>query len=228
MLFRSGLSETSPVIAVMDRLPGGRRFGSVGHALPGTELKIGPKNEIMCRGHNVMMGYYKDAELTAEVIDADGWLHTGDTGRLEDGVLTITGRLKNIFKTSFGKYINPQVIEAKFCESGFIENMVVFGENKKFAAALIAPDFIFLKSWCKKHKIPFTTPEEMIKEKVIIARYQKEVKKLNTNFGDWEHIKRFELIADEWTQNNVLTPTLKVKRNVIENMYAETIEKLFA
>ena len=193
-----------------------------------TELKIGPKNEIMCRGHNVMMGYYKDAELTAEVIDADGWLHTGDTGRLEDGVLTITGRLKNIFKTSFGKYINPQVIEAKFCESGFIENMVVFGENKKFAAALIAPDFIFLKSWCKKHKIPFTTPEEMIKEKVIIARYQKEVKKLNTNFGDWEHIKRFELIADEWTQNNVLTPTLKVKRNVIENMYAETIEKLFA
>jgi long-chain acyl-CoA synthetase len=120
------------------------------------------------------------------------------------------------------------VIEAKFCESGFIENMVVFGENKKFAAALIVPDFIFLKAWCKKHKIKFTTPEEMIKNKEIIARYHKEVKKLNTNFGDWEHIKRFELIADEWTQNNVLTPTLKVKRNVVEKMYAETIEKLFA
>lgn len=223
-----GLSESSPIIAVMDRLPGGRRFGSVGHALPGTELKIGPNDEILSRGHNVMMGYYKDPELTAKVIDADGWLHTGDTGRIENGALIITGRLKNIFKTSFGKYINPQVIEAKFCESGFIENMVVFGENKKFAAALIVPDFIFLKAWCKKHKIKFTTPEEMIKNKEIIARYHKEVKKLNTNFGDWEHIKRFELIADEWTQNNVLTPTLKVKRNVVEKMYAETIEKLFA
>lgn len=223
-----GLSESSPIVAVMSRLPGGRRFGSVGYALPGTELKIGPNDEVLSRGHNVMMGYYKDPELTAKVIDADGWLHTGDTGRLENGVLFLTGRLKNIFKTSFGKYINPEVIEAKFCESGFIENMVVFGENKKFAAALIVPDFVFLKSWCKKHKIEFTTPEEMIKHRAVIARYQKEVKKLNTNFGDWEQIKRFELIADEWTQTNVLTPTLKVKRNVVEKMYAEIIEKLFA
>jgi len=128
------------------------------------------------------------------------------------------------------KLINefPQAIESKFSESGFIENIVVFGENKKFVAALISPDFVFLKSWCKKHKIPFTTPQEMVKNPLVVARYQREVKKINPNFGDWEQIKRFELIADEWTQNNVLTPTLKVKRNVVENMYGDTIEKLFA
>lgn len=224
-----GLSETSPVLAVMDRYKGGRRFGTVGHALAGTEMKIGLNNEVLCRGHNVMMGYYKDPEMTAKVIDKDGWFHTGDTGVIsEDGVLTLTGRLKNIFKTSFGKYINPQLIEAKFCESPFIENMVVFGENKKFAAALISPDFIFLKSWCKKNKINYISNNEVIKDKEVLARFHKEVKRLNQNFGDWEQIKRFELIADEWSQNNVLTPTLKVKRNVIEQMYTDNIEKLFA
>ena len=180
-----GLSETSPVIAVMDRHPGGRRFGTVGHALRGVEIQIGGQNEIMCRGHNVLMGYYKDPELTNEVIDEEGWFHTGDTGSLsEDGVLTITGRLKNIFKTSFGKYINPQIIESKMCESPFIENMVVFGENEKFAAALISPDFVFLKSWCRRHKIPYTTPAEIIKNKEVIARFGKEIKKYNANFGD--------------------------------------------
>jgi long-chain acyl-CoA synthetase len=224
-----GMSETSPVIAVMNRHKGGREFGTVGQPLEGVEVKIGENNEILCRGHNVMLGYYKDPELTAQVIDKDGWLHTGDTGKMSpDGALTITGRLKNIFKSSFGKYINPQAIESKFSESGFIENIVVFGENKKFVAALISPDFVFLKSWCKKHKIPFTTPQEMVKNPLVVARYQREVKKINPNFGDWEQIKRFELIADEWTQNNVLTPTLKVKRNVVENMYGDTIEKLFA
>lgn len=224
-----GMSETSPVIAVMNRHKGGREFGTVGQPLEGVEVKIGENNEILCRGHNVMLGYYKDPELTAQVIDKDGWLHTGDTGKMSpDGALTITGRLKNIFKSSFGKYINPQAIKSKFSESGFIENIVVFGENKKFVAALISPDFVFLKSWCKKHKIPFTTPQEMVKNPLVVARYQREVKKINPNFGDWEQIKRFELIADEWTQNNVLTPTLKVKRNVVENMYGDTIEKLFA
>lgn len=224
-----GMSETSPIIAVMNRHKGGREFGTVGQPLEGVEVKIGENDEILCRGHNIMLGYYKDPKLTAEVIDADGWLHTGDTGRLtKDGAIAITGRLKNIFKTSFGKYINPQIIESRFAESGFIENIVIFGENKKFAVALIVPDFIFLKNWCKKHKIPFTTPQEMVKNPLVVARYQKEVKKINPNFGDWEQIKRFELIADEWTQKNVLTPTLKVKRNVVQNMYVEIIEKLFA
>ncbi|MDR1592009.1 MAG: long-chain fatty acid--CoA ligase [Prevotellaceae bacterium] len=224
-----GLSETSPVIAVMNRHPGGRQFGTVGYKMPDTELRIGENNEIQCRGHNVMLGYYRDPELTAEVIDKEGWLHTGDTGELSpEGVLRITGRLKNIFKTSFGKYINPQMIESKLTESPFIENIVVVGENKKFAAALVAPDFVFLKSWCARHKMPYTTNEEMVKNPVVIARYQKEIKKYNVNFGDWEQIKRFELIPDDWNQNHILTPTLKVKRKVVENLYADRIENLFS
>jgi len=183
----------------------------------------------VCKGHNVMLGYYKDDALTKEVIDEDGWFHTGDTGRFTtEGQLIITGRLKNIFKTSFGKYVNPQLIEEEFCKSPFIENMVVFGENKKFAAALISPDFAYLQSWCKKHKIPFESPEEAVKNTHIIQRYQKEVKQYNQHFGDAEHIKRFELIADEWSQaTGILTPTLKVKRNLIEIRYAEQIERLF-
>ena len=224
-----GLSETSPVIAVMSREKGARQFGTVGLALPGIEIKIGESNEILCRGHNVMLGYYKDPELTAQIIDKDGWLHTGDTGvLLETGALKITGRLKNIFKTSFGKYVNPQAIENKFEDSGFIESMCVFGENKKFAAALIVPDFEFLKAWCKKHKINFTDKDDMIANKEIHDRFVKEVKLLNKNFGDWEQIKKFELITDDWHKMGFFTPTLKVKKNLVEAHYKEKIEKLFA
>jgi len=223
-----GLSETSPVIAVMNRHKGGRQFGTVGPNLNGVEIKIGANNEILCRGHNVMLGYYKDPELTAEIIDKDGWLHTGDTGILyESGALKITGRLKNIFKTSFGKYINPQAIESKFEESGFIESMCVFGENKKFAAALIVPDFEFLKAWCKKHKIELTDKEGMIHNKEILARISREVKLINRNFGDWEQIKKYELLTDDWHKMGFFTPTLKVKKNLVEEYYKEKIEKLF-
>ncbi len=225
-----GLTESSPVIAVSNRNKNGRKFGTVGQALPGTELKIGESNEILCRGHNVMLGYYKDPELTAQVIDKDGWLHTGDTGVLSpEGLLTVTGRLKSIFKTSFGKYINPQAIESKCCESPFIENMIVLGENKKFAAALISPDFVFLKSWCKKHKLALESNEEMVNNPVVIKRFHTEIKKYNQHFGDWEQIKRFEIVPEEWTQpNGFLSPTLKIKRKVIEAFYAEKIEKLFS
>lgn len=224
-----GLSETSPVIAVSQRGKNGRKFGTVGLPLSGVEVRITEKNEIVCRGHNVMLGYYKDETLTNEVIDKEGWFHTGDTGRFTpEGQLVITGRLKNIFKTSFGKYINPQQIEEEFCKSPFIENMVVFGENKKFAAALISPDFVYLKSWCQQHKIPYTSNEEIIKNQEVLQRFQKEVKHYNQHFGDWQHIKRFELIADEWSQaTGILTPTLKVKRNLIEERYAQQIERLF-
>lgn len=223
-----GLSESSPVIAVMSREKGARQFGTVGKKLGGTEIKIGENNEILCRGHNIMLGYYKDEELTKSVIDKDGWLHTGDTGiLLETGALKITGRLKNIFKTSFGKYINPQAIESKFEESGFFESACVFGENKKFAAALIVPDFEFLKAWCKKHKIDFTTKEEIIHDKEVYNRLVREVKILNKNFGDWEQIKKFELITDDWHKMGFFTPTLKVKKSLIEAHYKEKIEKMF-
>ena len=224
-----GLSETSPVIAVSQRGKNGRKFGTVGPALPGVEVKLGERDEIICRGPNVMMGYYKDPELTAQVIDADGWFHTGDTGRFTpEGQLIITGRLKSIFKTSFGKYVNPQAIESKFTESPFIENMIVLGENKKFAGALISPDFVYLKSWCTKHKIDYTTNAEMIDHPLVIKRLQEEVKRYNQHFGDFEQIKRYLLVSEEWTQSaNFLSPSLKIKRNVIENFYADKIEKIF-
>lgn len=224
-----GLSETSPVIAVSQRGKHGRKFGTVGLPLPGVEVKLGERDEILCRGHNVMLGYYRDPELTAQVIDADGWLHTGDTGKFTpEGQLIITGRLKSIFKTSFGKYVNPQAIESKFTESPLIENMIVLGENKQFAAALIAPDFVYLKSWCGLHGVPVGTNDEIIKHPVVLKRYTEEVKKYNHYFGDFEQVKRWQLVADEWTQpGGQLSPTLKIKRNVITAQYADRIEKLF-
>jgi len=226
-----GMTETSPVIAVSSREPYAREVGTVGFPLPGVEVKIDPdNNEVLCRGHNVMMGYYKDDELTAQVIDADGWFHTGDLGRFTDkGQLVLVGRLKNIFKTSYGKYVNPQVIEEKFSESPFIENIVVVGENQKYAAALISPDFAFLECWCKRHDIIFTTAQEVLKNPKVIQRYAKEVNKYNEFFGETEKIKKFELVPEEWSiMNEILTPTLKVRRKLVQQRYGDVIERMFA
>ncbi len=223
-----GLSETSPVIAVSNRGKGQRIAGTVGPPLPGVEIRIGENNEIQCKGPNVMLGYYKDPELTAEVIDSDGWFHTGDTGRFENGNLIITGRLKNIFKTSFGKYINPFLIEEQFCKSPFIENMVVFGENQKFAAALILPDFNYLKDFCQRHNIAYNDHKSMIEHPDVQAIYLKELKKYNAQFAHHEQVKSFELVSDEWSvANGILTPTLKVKRNVVQQLYYDKINRLF-
>lgn len=225
-----GLTETSPVVAVSTRNKFGRDIGCVGEPLPGIEVKITDGGEIICRGHNVMMGYYKQPELTAEVIDKDGWFHTGDLGKFnEHGLLMITGRIKNIFKTSFGKYINPDFIESKFVLSGFVEQIVVLGENQKYAAALIRPDFTFLKEWCRRHEIPYTTNEEMIHNPDVFKRYGKEVKKLNSGLGEVEKIKKFELVADEWSvATGIVTPTLKIKRKVVMERYSDLIDSLFA
>lgn len=225
-----GLSETSPVIAVSNRGKGERVAGTVGPPLPGVEVKLTEENEIICKGPNVMLGYYKDPEQTAEVIDKDGWFHTGDTGRFtENGLLVITGRLKNIFKTSFGKYINPFLIEEQFCKSPFIENMVVLGENQKYAAALINPDLTYLKDFCTRHNIAFTDNESLIKHPEVQAIYTREVKKFNQQFAHHEQIKSYELVTDEWSVNTgILTPTLKVKRKAIQERYGTLIEKLFA
>jgi len=225
-----GLTETSPVLAVSCREKNGREAGTVGFPLPGIEVKIAENGEVCCRGHNVMLGYYKDEELTHSVIDTEGWFHTGDLGYInKKGQLILTGRLKNIFKTSFGKYINPQLIEEKFTESPFIENIVVVGEGEKFAAALISPDFTFLKSWCSNHNLLYTTPEEIVKNPDIIKRFAREINKYNAFFGDTEQVKKFELIPDEWSQlTEILTPTLKVKRNLVQDRYKEEIARLFA
>ena len=238
-----GMTETSPVICVSDNSKGGREVGTVGRALPGIELKISEQGEIICRGHNVMLGYYKNEELTKEIIDKDGWLHTGDMGYIDDrGRLFITGRLKNLFKTSMGKYINPQLIEEKFSESKFIENIVVFGEGQKFAAALIVPNFAYIKTWLtqqnklnfnlkqsnKQDKLDFTTKEECIKMKEVKDAISKEVKNYNTFFGETEQIKKFELVADDWTiENGIMTPTLKVKRKIVQQRYKNLIDSMF-
>ena len=225
-----GLTETSPVIAVSNRKPHGREVGYVGQPLPGTEVKIADNGEILCRGHNVMMGYYKKPELTKEVIDEDGWFHTGDMGEFNQyNQLKITGRIKSLFKTSGGKYINPDVIEAKFSSSKLIEQILVVGENQKFAGALIIPSFAELKAWCNEEKIPYTTNEEMIHNPEVLKLYAKEVNELNKGLGETEKIKKHVLLADEWSiANGMLTPTLKAKRKVIIAKYKDTIDKMFA
>jgi long-chain acyl-CoA synthetase len=224
-----GLTETSPVIAVSCRDKNGREAGTVGFPLPGVEVKIADNGEVCCRGHNVMLGYFKDEALTKTVIDEEGWFHTGDLGVVnEKGQVILTGRLKSLFKTSMGKYINPQIIEEKFAESPFIENIVVVGEGQKFAAALISPDFNFLQGWCLRHNIEYQNPIQIVKDPEIQKRFNREVAKYNAFFGDTEQVKKFELIPDEWSQlTEILTPTLKVKRSLVQERYKDIIEKLF-
>jgi long-chain acyl-CoA synthetase len=224
-----GLTETSPVIAVSRRGYHQRRAGTVGVPLPGVEVKIADNEEIVCRGHNVMLGYYKDPELTAELIDKDGWFHTGDLGKFTtEGLLMVTGRIKSLFKTGFGKYVNPEVIEAKFSESPFVANIVVVGENQKFPAALIAPEFENLNIWAKNRNILIKNKEKLIENKEVTDLFKKEIKEYNTHFGDYEQIKKFRLIADDWTTDNFLSQTLKVKRKVLMKHYEKEIEELFA
>lgn len=225
-----GLTETSPVIAVSNNQPHGRAAGYVGMPLPGVEVRIDENGEIVCRGHNVMMGYYKRPELTKEVIDADGWFHTGDMGRLtEYNQLAITGRIKNIFKTSGGKYVNPELVEGKIATSPFFEQCVVVGENQKFAGAIIVPDFTYMKSWCQSNGIKYTTPEELLSNKDVIKAFTKEINKINTTLGETEKIKKYEFVADEWSMaTGIVTPTLKVKRKVVLAKYSDLIEKMFA
>ncbi len=224
-----GLTETSPVIAVNQLGPGGNRFGTVGKILEGVAVKIAGDGEILCKGPNVMAGYFKEPEMTREAIEPDGWFHTGDLGRMEqEGFLKITGRKKELFKTSFGKYVSPQPIEDKFKESLFIDQLVVVGENQKFPGALIVPDFNFLRAWCVVKEIPYTTNAEMINLPRIRKRMQTEVDKYNKFFGDTEKIKTWDLLDTEWTfETGEITPTLKLKRNVIANKYESQIKKLF-
>jgi long-chain acyl-CoA synthetase len=224
-----GLTETSPVIAVNDLTKNGMMFGTVGKVLKGVQVKIAEDGEILCKGPSVMKGYYKEPEMTRDAIEADGWFHTGDLGRIEpQGHLKITGRKKELFKTSFGKYVSPQPIEDTFKESLFIDQMVVVGENQKFAGALIVPDFTFLKSYCTVKEIPYTTNEEMVNLPRIRKRFQREVDKYNKCFGDTEKIKSWALMDTEWTfDTGEITPTMKLKRNAITKKYEDKIAKLF-
>lgn len=224
-----GLTETSPVIAVNTLEKGGILFGSVGKIIKNVEVKISEQGEILVKGPNVMKGYFKAEEMTADAIDKDGWFHTGDVGHIEpSGHLKITGRIKEIFKTSMGKYISPALIENRFKESPFIDGIMVIGENQKFASALIVPNFEHLRSWCRIKGIAYTSDSDMITHKEILLRLRKEVETYNAYFGDFEQIKKFELTDHEWTvQSGELTANLKLKRSFIMSKYKEKIERLY-
>lgn len=225
-----GLTETSPVIAVNEFGYNGTCFGTVGRPLKHTRVKIAEDGEICMKGPGLMLGYYKEPQLTKDVIDAEGWFHTGDIGvLLPEGHLKITGRKKEIFKTSLGKYISPELIENKFKESPFIDSLVVLGENQKFAAALIVPDFNFLVNYCKIKDIQYPGNKEILINPVIKKRFEQEVRKYNHHFGATEQIKAFQLIGEEFSiESGELTPSLKLRRDYISKKYATEIEKLFA
>lgn len=224
-----GLTETSPVISVNDMRNGLFRVGTVGKTISNVEVKIAEDGEILCKGPNVMMGYYKDPEKTAEVMTGD-YFHTGDIGEIDaDGFLKITDRKKEMFKTSGGKYIAPQLLENAMKQSLFIEQIMVIGDGEKMPAAFIQPSFDFVKEWAKRKKINLgNSLDELCKNEKVIARIQEEVDTFNERFGNWEKIKRFELTPELWTVDaGHLTPTMKLKRRVVKERYKDLYEKIY-
>jgi long-chain acyl-CoA synthetase len=225
-----GLTETSPVIAVNNPATKEMKIGTVGTVLEGFTVKIAEDGEILCKGPGVMMGYFKEPGLTAEVIDEEGWFHTGDIGMFEDGkYLKITDRKKEMFKLSGGKYIAPQMIENKLKASNLIEQAMVIGANEKFASALISPDFVLLHDWCAEHHIHFQHNKELILIPEVIAQIQREVNIINKTMGAHEEIKRFRLVSHEWSPaTGELSPTLKLRRNVVAERYKDIIDEIYS
>ncbi|MGC4041771.1 MAG: long-chain fatty acid--CoA ligase [Flavobacterium sp.] len=225
-----GLTETSPVIAVNDMRNHGFRIGTVGHIIRNVEVKIAPDGEILCKGPNVMMGYYKDEKLTSETI-VDGYFHTGDIGEIDqDGFLKITDRKKEMFKTSGGKYIAPQLLENAMKQSRFIEQIMVIGDGEKMPGAFIQPNFAFVKEWAALHKVQLgTTNAEISADPRVKERIDQEVERINEKFGNWEKIKRFELTPDVWSiDGGHLTPTLKLKRKIVMEKYKDLYQKIYS
>jgi long-chain acyl-CoA synthetase len=224
-----GLTETSPVISVNDMRNHGFRVGSVGKVLDGVEVKIAEDGEILCKGPNVMIGYYKDEEKTNEALQ-NGYFHTGDIGEIDtDGFLKITDRKKEMFKTSGGKYVAPQVLENAFKQSRFIEQIMIIGEGQKMPAAFIQPSFEFLAEWSQRKGINLgSSNEEIISNERVIKRIQREVDEINERFGNWEKVKKFELTPDVWSiEAGHLTPTMKMKRKVILEKYKDLYDKIY-
>lgn len=223
-----GLTETSPVISVNDMRNGGFRVGTVGKVLDGVEVKIAEDGEILCKGPNVMIGYYKDETQTAEVLK-DGYFHTGDIGEIDaDGFLKITDRKKEMFKTSGGKYVAPQMLENTFKQSRFIEQIMVIGEGEKMPAAFIQPNFEFVREWASRHNLKFNTNEELCANQMVIDRIQEEIDHCNEKFGNWEKVKRFELTPEVWSIDaGHLTPTMKLRRKIIKERYSDLYQKIY-
>jgi long-chain acyl-CoA synthetase len=226
-----GLTETSPVVTVNNFVTG-IRIGTVGALIEGVQVKIAADGEILVKGPNVMMGYYNNLEATNEVMDSEGWFHTGDIGEFqEEKFLKITDRKKEIFKTSGGKYIVPQAMENRFKESRFIEQIMVIGEGEKFPAAFVVPNFAFAKEWAHRHGLHFESMsnDEIIKQTVFIDRMNQEIAEINQVFGNWEQVKKIALLPAEFTiDGGELTPTLKLKRKKILEKYQEGYQKMFS
>ncbi|GAB3227064.1 long-chain fatty acid--CoA ligase [Algoriphagus aestuariicola] len=222
-----GLTETSPVVSASIGTPDGIRIGYVGKVVKDVQVKIASDGEILVKGPNVMQGYYKQPDTTAEVLK-NGWFHTGDIGEFDGDYLKITDRKKEMFKTSGGKYIAPQVIENKFKESSLIEQVMIVGDGRNYPAALIVPNFEALHDYCRRKEIPYSTDAEMIVKREIREKYQSEIDGLNKYFAKWEQIKRFRLLDEPWgIDSGELTPTMKLKRKVIIQKFIDEIEKIY-
>ncbi|MBV8389735.1 MAG: long-chain fatty acid--CoA ligase [Mucilaginibacter sp.] len=223
-----GLTETSPVISVNHYENSHRKLGTVGPILEGVQVMIADDGEILCKGPGIMAGYYKNPEMTAEVMQG-GWFHTGDIGELDkDSFLKITDRKKEIFKTSGGKYVAPSPIENKMKENHFIEQMMVVGPGKKFVSALIVPSYTNLKPWCEQNEIPFESNEQIIKDNRVTALFYSIINTFNQEFNHVEQVKKITLLPHEWsTDSGELTPTGKMKRKVIQEKYNSEIEQMY-
>ena len=224
-----GLTETSPLITFNYATYPNKKFGSVGIVLDNEEVKIADDGEILCKGPNVMLGYYKNPSLTNQVIDSDGFFHTGDVGKFEDNkFLKITDRKKEIFKNSSGKYISPQLIENKLRQSFYIVQALIVGENEKYVSALISPDFNELHLWAAENNINYQDNEELIQKQKVINLFSKEIDKVNKLLGDVEKISKFKLVCDEWSpETGELSPTLKLRRKFLYQKYAHLLEEIY-
>ncbi len=223
-----GLTETSPVVSVGQYAGDNYKIGTVGKPIDLVEVKIAEDGEILIKGPNVMQGYYKDPEKTAEVMTGD-YFHTGDKGEIDhDGFLKITGRKKEIFKTSGGKYVSPALLENQLKQSLFIEQVMVVGEGEKMPAAIVQPNFEVVNNWAKENELSFDSNDKLISNRQVIERIQEEVTFCNTKFAKWEQVKRFELTPDVWTvDNDLLTPTFKPKRTQIQKKYQHLYDKIY-
>ena len=223
-----GLSETSPTVSVNHGEYPLMQAGSVGAVINNVEVKIAEDGEILMRGPSLMIGYYKDPDKTKEAIDKDGFFHTGDVGKFENGVLWITDRKKEIFKLTTGKYVAPQIVENRFKESPLIEQILVVGEGEKFAAAIISPNFHYLHGWCFKNNVKFRDNTDLIHHPKVRARYQEEVDLINKTLGRHRQVKKFELTCRDWsTETGELSPTLKLKRNHLKKLYKVKLDRIY-
>lgn len=225
-----GLTETSPIITINRTEKGRCKLGSVGSVIDGVELKIANDGEILCKGECIMLGYYKDEEQTRMVFDNEGWFHTGDVGHLEDEkFLMITDRKKEIFKLSSGKFVAPQPIENRIKESAFIDQVMVVGEHQKFASALLVPDFKYLKEWMTENRVTNGKERsELIVIPEVVTVYNAEIAKINKSLMDWERIKRFRMVTEDWSPaTGELSASLKLKRKVVADRYVDLLDAIY-